>query len=97
LKEKKKGFFGRKKVQIPTHFREIVLGEHDLGLTKDCDSKKNCLPPIQKRFPAETKIHEGWVNSNVQAGNDIALIRMDKPVILAFVSRHNFLMPYDFV
>jgi len=63
-----------------------VLGEHDLALAKDCDSQGSCLPPTQKRFPKEVKIHNGWDQDNFQAGNDIALIRMDEPVTLAFVS-----------
>ncbi len=51
---------------------------------KDCDGLglMDCLPHPQRRFPAPggIKVHEKWDPRNPADGNDIALIRLNKPV-----------------
>ncbi len=66
---------------------ELVFGEHDLGSRfRDCDDK-GCLPPVQRRAPAEITVHDDWDLRRFQDGNDIALIRLDRPVDTLIVSQ----------
>ncbi len=68
---------------------EIVLGELDLGTVNDCDSgTSNCAPPVQRRSPAKVITHEQWDKEKFTLGFDIALVRMDKPVVTYLVSQH---------
>ena len=67
-----------------TFCREIILGEHDVGKDPDCD---NCPKKISRKIGQKNCIvHEDFINSpEVTAEtyrNDIALIRLDEPVLL---------------
>nr|ACO10356.1 Serine protease easter precursor [Caligus rogercresseyi] len=66
----------------PSQIRDVVLGGHDVVTDPDC-RKNFCAPKVQ-RFKAEKIItHERWNPRRFTDGNDIALIRLDKPAILA--------------
>ena len=67
-----------------TFCREIILGEHDVGKDPDCD---NCPKKISRKIgQTNCIVHEDFINSpEVTAEtyrNDIALIRLDEPVLL---------------
>ncbi len=72
-------------------FRELLFGEHDMGSRgHDCDNTGQCLPLPQTRYPAPGRkgiiVHEDWDQNNFREGNDIALIRLDRPVDTIVVS-----------
>jgi hypothetical protein len=56
-----------------------------LGQAKDCDDTL-CLPAPQVIDAEEVIIHPGWNPKNYFAGNDIALVRLEEPAVLHFVS-----------
>jgi len=62
----------------PVH---VILGEHVVGPDPDCKDG-NCLPKLQTIDIEELIEHPGWRQSNVFAGNDIALIRLKRPASL---------------
>ena len=46
------------------------------------------LPGIQKRGVEKVTHHEEWNNKDFRGGYDIALVRVDKPIVLFYVSSH---------
>ena len=67
-------------------YRELVFGEHDLLKQVDCNRRNQCAPPVQRRRPVEIIQHPGWNENRFTEGDDIALIRLDRPVSLFTVS-----------
>lgn len=60
--------------------KELLFGEHDLGRNaRDCESNM-CLPPVQRRRPVELIMHEGFDLGRFHEGDDIGLVRLDRPV-----------------
>ena len=59
------------------------MGEHNVGRDPDCqgDGNKECAPPAIKRKIAKTIPHENYIEKP-STKNDIALIRLEKPVPL---------------
>ena len=60
--------------------KEVVLGEHKLGVDPDCIG----CAPIQKFKikPEDVTLHENWNTNYVMSnGNDIALVKLPEPVI----------------
>ena len=39
--------------------REVVVGEHVVGVNPDCEGK-SCSPPIQKFGVEKVVVHENW-------------------------------------
>ena len=71
-------------VLFSTSSREVVLGEHDVRKDPDCE---NCPRKITRKIGKNNcLVHEGFINSPEVTGetyrNDIALIRLDEPVLL---------------
>ena len=73
--------------------REVVVGEHVVGQDRDCVYDRTTgkcedigLPPAQKRGVERVIIHENWNVSNYKGGSDIALVRVNKPIVMFFVS-----------
>ena len=64
-------------------FREVVLGEYQVGRDPDCTGirRQSCAPPKITRKVAKTIIHEGY-KEIAPFPNDIALIRLDQAVPL---------------
>ena len=63
--------------------REVVIGEHVVGVNPDCEGKR-CSPPIQKFGVEKVVVHENWDSGEkgFVKGNDIALVRLDGTIIL---------------
>ena len=67
------------------YFREVLLGETTVGEDPDCWVSK-CFTPAIKRYISKIIVHEDYLrilegeNANVE--NDIALIRVDRPIPL---------------
>ena len=60
---------------------EVVLGEWNVLTDPDCTDEKKCdNPKIQKRGVSDVIIHSGYDRSKIT--NDIALIKMNKEVML---------------
>nr|ACO12798.1 Serine protease easter precursor [Lepeophtheirus salmonis] len=77
----------------PSPIRDIVLGDHDVISDPDCTDKA-CAPKVQRFKAANVIVHEKWDRRKFTEGNDIALIRLDKPAILANEdSERSFLIP----
>ena len=59
------------------------MGEHTVGRDPDCqgEGNKECAPPLIKRKIAKTIPHENYIEKP-STKNDIALIRLEKPVPL---------------
>merc|ERR550539_518790 len=71
--------------------KEVVVGEHVVGQDRDCVYDRTTgkcedigLPPAQKRGVERVIIHENWNVSNYRGGSDIALVRVDKPIVMFF-------------
>jgi hypothetical protein len=64
-------------------FREVVLGEYQVGRDPDCTGsrRQSCAPPKITRKVAKTIIHENY-KKIAPFPNDIALIRLDQAVPL---------------
>ena len=64
-------------------FREVVLGEYQVGRDPDCTGirRQSCAPPKITRKVAKTIIHEDY-KKVAPFPNDIALIRLDEAVPL---------------
>merc|ERR1712027_184024 len=63
----------------------VALGEHSLGSTCDCDvlegdSEKSCNEPTQIIDVEKVIVHERYRKDSWHTSNDIALIRLAKPV-----------------
>ena len=56
-----------------------MFGDYNLIRTRDC-TLGTCAPALQKRKPQEKIIHPSWDKEHPELGNDIALVRLDKPV-----------------
>ena len=57
-------------------FREVLLGEYQVGKDPDCtttNGRKTCAAPAIKRKPAKTIVHENYEESP-PFFNDIALV-----------------------
>ncbi len=69
----------------------MLLGEHDLGVdeTRDCVRKRvaSCPSTPQKRVAEDIVVHELWNRQNYSLGNDVALVRLDRPVITFVVGQ----------
>ncbi len=61
-----------------------MLGENVVGKNPDC-TPKGCLPKVQDIEVESVKVHEAWDKNRIDAGNDIALIRLAKPAGFFFV------------
>ena len=67
---------------------QVVLGEHTVGTDPDCARKKgpggggNCFPNVITRNVEKIIIHEDYKTEDGSPVNDIALIRLDEPVLL---------------
>jgi len=64
---------------------EIVLGETIVGEDPDCwgrGSPSKCLTGIIKRYISKIIVHEDYIGSENFFQNDIALIRVDRPIPL---------------
>ena len=70
-------------LQFNIHFREVVLGEYQVGRDPDCTGirRQSCAPPKITRKVGKTIIHEGY-HTTPPFPNDIALIRLDESVPL---------------
>jgi len=69
---------------ITDDFREVLLGEYQVGKDPDCtttNGRKTCAAPAIKRKPAKTIVHENYEESP-PFFNDIALVRLDEAVPL---------------
>jgi hypothetical protein len=55
----------------------VRLGEHNTLTDPDCE-KDRCAEPVQDFLPALITVH--WNYDKPKTRNDIALIRLDKPV-----------------
>lgn len=65
-------------------YSEVVrLGEWDLTTTEDCETTVGggtfCAPPVQDFQPEEIIPHPSY-NTRVRFSDDIALIRLDRPI-----------------
>ncbi|KAF0308197.1 Melanization protease 1 [Amphibalanus amphitrite] len=70
---------------LPEGFQlhSVRLGEHDLATEQDCGVPPDpelCLPPAQVFNVTETIVHPQY-DDPVRDQNDIALLRLDRPVI----------------
>ena len=64
-----------------------MLGEFEIGRDPDCVKVGvSCSAPIQKFTPSKIIAHELWDVANFRNGNDIMLIRLDRPAELFYVS-----------
>ena len=61
-------------------FRDVLLGEHTIGVDPDCFFRDACAPKSIKIEVKETITHEKYQSPH--GGYDIALIRLKKPVPL---------------
>jgi hypothetical protein len=59
-------------------FSNVVLGENVVNVNPDC-TPMGCLPSVQDIEVESVTVHENWDKNKVDAGNDIALIRLAKP------------------
>ena len=57
-----------------------------IGQNPDCESPGNCLPSVQDIEVETVTVHENWNPNKFTKGNDIALVRLAKAVILFAVS-----------
>ena len=70
-------------------FRQIVLGDYKIGANPDCERKNretkrsggSCFKKVT-RSASKVIIHESYDSNSTLATNDIALIRLKKPVPL---------------
>ena len=65
-------------------FSNVVLGENVVNENPDCTSK-GCLPSVQDIEVESVTVHEDWDETKIDAGNDIALVRLAKPARFYFV------------
>lgn len=61
---------------------ELLFGESELRNDQNCSIEFDCIPPVQKRRPAQIITAPNWNPERFTEGDDIALIRLDAPVIL---------------
>merc|ERR1719219_3031788 len=64
--------------------KEIVLDELNTSTDVDCDEQKSHCSRNQTFTPAEIHVHEEWKQRDLFDGNDIALIRLDRPARFHF-------------
>jgi len=67
----------------PNHPDVVALGEHSLGSKCDCDildGEKSCNEPTQIIDVEKVIVHERYRKDSWHTSNDIALIRLAKPV-----------------
>ena len=72
-------------MHILIYFSEIVLGETIVGEDPDCwssGSPRKCLTGIIKRYISKIIVHEDYIGYKNNFQNDIALIRVDRPIPL---------------
>ena len=62
-----------------------MLGESIVGEDPDC-SPMGCLPRVQDIAVESVTVHEAWNKMCTSCGNDIALIRLARPVQFFYVS-----------
>ncbi len=67
-------------------FSNVLIGEHVVGTNPDCVEGSSCLPSVQDIEVASVTVHEKWDKVRFAAGNDIALVRLARPVLLSYVS-----------
>ncbi|TDG50074.1 hypothetical protein AWZ03_003584 [Drosophila navojoa] len=60
----------------------VRMGEHNLDTEEDCQflggRRKECLPPYEEYGIEDIRVHPNYVDNNIN--NDIALIKLDRPV-----------------
>ena len=65
-----------------------MLGEYDLKTTIDCEGA--ICAPLPQRIPPKFAInHPEWDPRNFRAGNDIALVRLERPAKLGLVRQQS--------
>ena len=72
-------------------YRIARIGEFDVRADPDCDklNRAGCFPRVQDIDIGEDLVHEDWDKKDDDRfvkGNDIALVRLKKPIVLATVS-----------
>lgn len=72
---------------------EVVLGENDARLSIDCDSE-TCAEPPQRFFVADVFQHQLFMDPPF--ANDIAIIRLDRPVEYTGESSILFYLSVDY-
>lgn len=64
-----------------TIFRSAVrLGEWDTTQEIDCEYEDDCADPVQDIHVSEAIPHEGYLPTSETQENDIALLRLERPV-----------------
>ena len=63
-----------------------MLGENVVNENPDC-TPKGCLPSVQDIEVESVTVHEDWDEKKIDAGNDIALVRLAEPARFYFVRR----------
>lgn len=57
----------------------VRLGEHNLLTEQDCEEGE-CADPVLDVPVSETIVHEGYSSNSLTQNNDIALVRLARPV-----------------
>lgn len=57
----------------------VRLGEHNLTTDRDCELD-DCADPVVNIPVAETIVHENYKASSATQNDDIALIRLERPI-----------------
>ncbi|XP_039447859.1 phenoloxidase-activating enzyme-like [Culex pipiens pallens] len=60
----------------------VRLGEYDTRTDPDCDEYMDCAPPVQRYTVEESRIHPNFTRV-VRSGNDIGLLRLDRPIVFS--------------
>jgi len=64
--------------------KEIILNELVVSTEEDCNKEKTTCTTKQKYTPEKIHVHEGWKVGYEYEGDDIALIRLDRPADLVY-------------